>query len=234
MKRPTLFVTGTDTGVGKTHVSTALLRAARARGWRACGYKPVASGAERDDAGRLRNEDALALIEASGCDEPYEAINPYCFEPPLAPHIAAAEAGAQVDTAVLDAAADALASRHDWLLVEGAGGWRVPLNERVDFADWVASRGWGVLLVVGMRLGGISHALLSADAIRARGLRLIGWVANELPPRQDRLEQNLTSIESRIGVPLLGRMPEAARAPAQLGESLLGSVSSALLRDFGR
>ena len=205
-KLPTVFVTGTDTGVGKTHVSAALLRAARASGLRVCGYKPVASGCERDADGALRNEDALALLAASGADESYEAVNPYAFEPPLAPHIAAREAGVEVDLRVLDAAADRLAGRHDWLLVEGAGGWRVPLNDAADFSDWISARRWPVLLVVGMRLGCVSHALLTAESIRARGLHLAGWVANELPPRQDRLEENLRTIVDRIGAPLLGRI----------------------------
>ena len=218
----TVFVTGTDTGVGKTHVSAALLRAAWASGLRVCGYKPVASGCERDAGGALRNEDALALLAASGADEAYEAVNPYAFEPPLAPHIAAREAGVEVELRVLDAAADRLAGRHDWLLVEGAGGWRVPLNDAADFADWVGARGWPVLLVVGMRLGCVSHALLTAESIRARGLRLVGWVANELPPRQDRLEENIRSIAGRIGAPLLGRLA--------MGGSDAGEMFAALRR----
>ena len=218
----TVFVTGTDTGVGKTHVSAALLRAARASGLRACGYKPVASGCERDAGGQLRNEDALALLAASGADEAYEAVNPYAFETPLAPHIAAREAGVEVELRVLDAAADRLAARHDWLLVEGAGGWRVPLNDAADFADWVGARGWPVLLVVGMRLGCVSHALLTAESIRARGLRLAGWVANELPPQQDRLDENIRSIAGRIGAPLLGRLA--------MGGSDAGEVFAALRR----
>ena len=205
-KLPAVFVTGTDTGVGKTHVSAALLRAARSSGLRVCGYKPVASGCERDAEGKLRNEDALALLAASGADESYAAINPYAFEPPLAPHIAAREAGVEIDLRRLDAAADRLAERHDWLLVEGAGGWRVPLNGSADFADWVGARRWPVLLVVGMRLGCVSHALLTAESIRARGLHLAGWVANELPPLQDRLEENVESIVERIEAPLLGRI----------------------------
>lgn len=219
-KLPTVFVTGTDTGVGKTHVSAALLRAARSSGLRVCGYKPVASGCERDAGGRLRNEDALALLAASGADETYEAVNPYAFEPPLAPHIAAREAGVEVELRVLDAAADRLAARHDWLLVEGAGGWRVPLNDAADFADWVGARGWPVLLVVGMRLGCVSHALLTAESIRARGLHLAGWVANELPPRQDRLDENIRSIADRVGAPLLGRIATGGTDAGEVFASL--------------
>ena len=219
-KLPTVFVTGTDTGVGKTHVSAALLRAARSSGLRVCGYKPVASGCERDAGGALRNEDALALLAASGADETYEAVNPYAFEPPLAPHIAASEAGVEVDLRVLDAAADRLAGRHDWLLVEGAGGWRVPLNGSADFSDWVSARGWPVLLVVGMRLGCVSHALLTAESIRARGLHLVGWVANELPPRQDRLDENRQTLVERIGAPLLGRIATGGGDASEVFSSL--------------
>lgn len=216
----TLFVTGTDTGVGKTHVSGLLLAAARRRGIRACGYKPVASGCERDAAGALRNDDALALQAAAGTSEPYEAINPYAFEPPLAPHIAAALAGQRIDLAMLDRGAAALAARHDWLLVEGAGGWRVPLNEDAGFDDWVATRGWSVLLVVGMRLGCINHALLSADAIRHRGLHLAGWVANELPPAQAAVADNVRTLERRLAAPLLGRLSQGGDHVGQ-GDALL-------------
>jgi dethiobiotin synthetase len=201
----TLFVTGTDTGVGKTHVSSLLLTAARANGIRACGYKPVASGCERID-GELRNEDALALQAAAGTQEPYAAINPYAFEPPIAPHIAARQAGVTVDLAQLDQGARQLQQRHDWLLVEGAGGWLVPLNEQASFADWVAARGWPVLMVVAMRLGCINHAMLTAEAIRSRGLTLIGWVANELPPRQGALQDNLDCLQQRLGAPLLAHL----------------------------
>lgn len=224
----TLFVTGTDTGVGKTHVSAALLRAARAEGLRVCGYKPVASGCESDAAGRLRNEDALALLAASAAAEPYEAINPYAFAPPIAPHVAAREAGGVVDLARLDAGAEALAARHDWLLVEGAGGWLVPLSADAGFADWVAARGWPVLLVVGMRLGCINHALLTAEAVRARGLELVGWVANELPPLQDRLVDSLEAIAARIGAPLLGRMPAGADAASAPAAALFGALRARL------
>ncbi|MDB5973226.1 MAG: bioD [Hydrocarboniphaga sp.] len=202
----TLFVTGTDTGVGKTHVGAMLLAAARRRGIRACGFKPVASGCERDACGELRNEDALALQAAAGTAEPYDAINPYAFEPPLAPHIAARQAGRIIELGRLDQALDALQSRYDWLLVEGAGGWQVPLNDEASFADWVAARGWPVLMVVAMRLGCINHALLTADAIRHRGLHLAGWVANELPPSQPALDDNIHTLEQRLDAPLLGHL----------------------------
>jgi dethiobiotin synthetase len=223
----TLFVTGTDTGVGKTYVSAMLLAAARRQGIRACGYKPVASGCERID-GELRNEDALALQAAAGTSEPYAAINPYAFEPAIAPHIAASQAGASIDLSMLDRAADALRARHDWLLVEGAGGWQVPLNDNASFADWVAARGWPVLLVAGMRLGCINHALLTADAIRSRGLQLAGWVANELPPAQPVVDDNVRTLEQRLGAPLLARLSPAGSRIAQ-ADNLLQALIGALI-----
>ncbi|WP_428311639.1 dethiobiotin synthase [Hydrocarboniphaga sp.] len=222
----TLFITGTDTGVGKTHVSSLLLSAARAAGVRACGYKPVASGCERID-GELRNEDALALQAAAGTREPYAAINPYAFEPAIAPHIAARQAGVTIDLGRLTQGAQQLEARHDWLLVEGAGGWLVPLNEQASFADWVAAHGWPVLLVVAMRLGCINHALLSAEAIRSRGLRLIGWVANELPPAQPQVDDNVRTLEQRLDAPLLARLSCGA-AGAMAGDGLLQGLRARL------
>lgn len=194
----TLFITGTDTGVGKTYVSCALLRQARGR---ACGFKPVASGCERGPDG-LRNEDALALQAAAATTEPYAAINPYAFEPAAAPHLAARAAGVTVERSRLDAAHDALAARHAQVLVEGAGGWLVPLNEQETFADWVAARQWPVLLVVGMRLGCINHALLSAESI-ARRTRLLGWLANPLPPQMPLLAENISALQARMPAPRL-------------------------------
>lgn len=197
----TLFVTGTDTGVGKTFVSCALLRALRVQGVAACGYKPVASGCERAGEG-LRNADALALQEAAGTREPYPLINPYAFEPAIAPHLAAQAAGATVALPVLNAAHTDLAARYSLVLVEGAGGWQVPLNGDHSFADWVAQRQWPVLLVVGMRLGCINHALLSAESI-ARRAPLLGWVANALPPEMPYLQGNIAALEQRMPAPRL-------------------------------
>lgn len=217
MAADTFFVTGTDTGVGKTHASVAMIHALRARGRRPVGYKPVASGCEWTPDG-WRNEDALALQAASDTGEAYEAINPYAFEPPIAPHIAAERAGVVVDLQRLDAAADALAARHDTLIVEGAGGWMVPINADSTYADWVAARQWPVVLVVGLRLGCINHALLSAEAIRRR-TRLAGWIANCLPPLQAEWRENIEAITRSIAAPLLGCLP-AGQAPAQAAANL--------------
>ncbi|MGH8460137.1 MAG: dethiobiotin synthase [Stenotrophobium sp.] len=214
MSAQTIFVTGTDTGVGKTHISCALLRQLRAQKLKACGYKPVASGCVDTPQG-LRNDDALALQEAAATREPYEYINPYAFAPAIAPHLAARAAGVRVKTTQLDAAHAELAARYDWLVVEGAGGWLVPLNEDLTFAGWVAQRGWPVLLVVGMRLGCINHALLSAEAIMRRA-RLVGWVANVLPPQMAELGDNIETLKRRMPAPLLGVMPVGADAPLDL------------------
>lgn len=204
MSARTLFVTGTDTGIGKTLVASALLRGLRASGVRAVGYKPVASGCDRTAVG-LRNADALALQAAGTPGWDYDAINPYAFAPPIAPHLAANEAATPVDVGVLDAGHARLAADSDWVIVEGAGGWHVPLGPELDFADWVGGHGWTVLLVVGMRLGCVNHAILSARGIAAR-TRLVGWVANTLPPVQDRLQDNIACLEKRIATPLRARV----------------------------
>jgi len=206
----TVFITGTDTGVGKTRVAAALLHRIQAEGRSAAGFKPLASGAVPTPQG-LRNDDALALQAASTPGLQYAEVNPYCFEPAIAPHLAAREAGIEIDLATLDAAHRQLAQRHDWVVVEGAGGWLVPLNARSSFADWVEQQGWPVILVVAMRLGCINHALLSAEAIQRR-TRLLGWIANVLPPVQERLQDNIDTLRALVPAPLLGIVPAGAAA----------------------
>lgn len=206
----TVFLTGTDTEIGKTYVATRLLRAMKARGVRCAGYKPVAAGAEDHGAG-LRNEDALALQAASCVELPYELVNPYCFAPPIAPHIAAAQAGVEISRQRLLAAEAEISAQADWVLVEGAGGWRVPLSRDMDFADLVESAGWPVVLVVGMRLGCLNHALLTAESILRRS-PLLGWIANVLPPPQPALGDNLQTLVERMPVPLIGRFDAGAEA----------------------
>ena len=212
MSAQTLFVTGTDTGIGKTRIAVALLHGLRAAGFSAVGYKPVASGCERTPAG-LRNDDALALQKASTPGWDYDAINPIALAAPIAPHIAATEEGVAIDRGVLDAGHARLANASDWVVVEGAGGWHVPLNEHTDFAHWVSGHRWPTLLVVGMRLGCVNHALLSARAI-AGSTMLAGWIANTLPPRQPRLDDNIACLETLIAAPLRARV--ACDAPVDL------------------
>jgi len=203
---PTLFVTGTDTGVGKTRASVALIRLLRAHGVDAVGFKPVAAGCEAAPDG-WRNDDALALRAASDDCEPYAAINPVALPAAIAPHLAAHDVGTPISLAALDAAHDALRARHARVVVEGAGGWRVPLDAQHDFADWVAAHRWPVVLVVGLRLGCLNHALLSAESI-ARRAPLAGWIANRLPPAQERWQDNLATLRARLPVPCLGVLPE--------------------------
>lgn len=201
MSGQTLFVTGTDTDAGKTVVSVALLQALSAAGVPACGFKPVASGAELQGEG-LANADALALLAASAPGASLREINPLLFEPAIAPHLAAARIGQRIDPAVLDAAHAALARRFRVVLAEGAGGWLTPLNETLLLGDWVAARGWPVLLVVRLKLGCLNHALLTAEAIRARGATLAGWVANHPEGAGAERQGMLETLSARLGPPL--------------------------------
>lgn len=198
---PGVFVTGTDTGVGKTSVAYGLVAALRVRGLRVGVMKPVASGASWDD-GRWVNDDALALIEASGSALDYSLVNPYCFEPPIAPHLAAAEMGIEVEFDRLLDCARQIATNCDCLVVEGAGGWRVPLGPEGDFDEFAKRLGLPVLLVVGLRLGCLNHALLTAESIAQRGVPMAGWIANHLDPAMLRSVENLRTLESRLGPPL--------------------------------
>jgi dethiobiotin synthetase len=198
-----LFVTGTDTGIGKTRVGVALLRALRARGVRACGMKPVASGCEATVDG-LRNEDALALIAASDPAPAYPTCNPYAFAPPIAPHLAAHAVGGEIVLAPIRAAFDELRARADRVVVEGVGGWMAPLSDCLMQADLARALDLDVVLVVGLRLGCINHALLSARAIEADGCRLAGWIANRVDPSMAVADENIATLRARIRAPLLG------------------------------
>ncbi|MBU3671506.1 MAG: dethiobiotin synthase [Sinobacteraceae bacterium] len=208
------FVAGTDTEIGKTHVACALLRAARQRGHRVAAIKPIAAGAEATAAG-LRNEDALALLAASRGlpadtvfpTEEYEEVNPYCFSAPVSPHIAAAEAGVEVDLTRIRDLAEQVAAKNDWLVVEGAGGWRAPLSLTTSMAELAVALGAPVLLVVGVRLGCLNHAALTAEAIRRSGLPWLGWVANHIDPQMLRVADNLAMLERLLGSAPLGVFP---------------------------
>jgi dethiobiotin synthetase len=211
------FVTGTDTEVGKTFATCALLHVARGRGLRAVGMKPVAAGV--DAAGR--NEDVEMLAAAASFAAPRELVNPYCFAAPVAPHIAAAAEGRLIDPARIAAAARELAADADLLLVEGVGGFRVPLGDGIDSADLAVRLGLPVILVVGLRLGCLNHALLTAEAIRARGLSLAGWIANGIDPGMARPEENVAALNERLGAPLLGVLPRLAAADPGLAATYL-------------
>jgi dethiobiotin synthetase len=200
---PALFVTGTDTGVGKTRVAAALCRALAARGTRVAAMKPVASGCALTPEG-LRNEDALTLLAAMNVRARYSDVNPYAFAPAIAPHIAAREAGVDIDFSVLDRAYDRLRMQSQALIVEGAGGWLAPLGSSHVFADLAVHWQMDVVLVVGMRLGCLNHALLSVESIERRGLNLRGWVANSIDPSFERVTENISSLKNRISAPCLG------------------------------
>lgn len=208
MAKKTYFVTGTDTGVGKTMVSAAILHAARAMGKRTLAMKPIASGCERTQEG-LRNEDALMLQEAISEPLAYELINPVALEPAIAPHVAAEQAGRHITADRLVGFCRGLQIRPaDLLLVEGAGGWRVPLNDRETYAEFPRLLQMPVILVVSLKLGCINHALLSAEAIRNDGLALAGWVANRAEPEPMACEQDtLNYLVNHMGTPCLGILP---------------------------
>lgn len=201
------FIAGTDTDVGKTTIAAGLLRAAQAAGLTTVGAKPVASGCAMTADG-LRNADALALLANSTLQLPYDEINPLAFEPAIAPHIAAREAEAVLTVQRLLAPMQAVLARQaDFTLVEGAGGWRVPLDDQASLSDLAIALKLPVILVVGVRLGCINHAVLTAEAIARDGLPLAGWVANIIDPQTSRLEANLATLAERLPAPCLGRVP---------------------------
>ena len=200
----TYFVTGTDTEVGKTAVSCALLRAAAAQGLRTAAVKPVAAGCDADGY----NGDALALIQAMTEELDYAQVNPVALHEAIAPHIAAAHEGKQpVADRLAGICRGVMYGGADFVLIEGAGGWRVPLNARETLADLACQLQVDVILVVAMRLGCINHALLSAEAIERDGLRLAGWVANQPGPRMACHEENLDTLRQLLRAPLLGEVP---------------------------
>jgi dethiobiotin synthetase len=196
-------VTGTDTAVGKTVVACGLVRGLRGLGARVAVMKPVASGATRSAAG-LRNADALALMEAAETQAPYARVNPYCFEPPISPHIAAEEARIEVNIDTIKANCDALAAAGaDWVVIEGAGGWLAPINERQSMAELAMALEAPALMVVGVRLGCLNHAQLTRLGIEACGAPFAGWIASEVDPQMMRAAENLASLERRLGEPAL-------------------------------
>jgi len=202
------FITGTDTGVGKTRMAAALCATFVAAGYRVAAMKPVASGCESTPHG-LRNDDAVALLNAMNVRASYAEVNPYAFAPAIAPHIAAAEAGQTIDFELLDRCYARLALQSDVSIVEGAGGWLAPLGPGCSFADLAARWQLDVILVVGMRLGCLNHALLTVESMSRRGLRLAGWIANGIDPAFERPEANFRTLCDAITAPCLGAFPYA-------------------------
>lgn len=203
----TYFVTGTDTGVGKTLITAAFLQAAQNRGEKAYGLKPLAAGCERGPEG-MRNEDALLLQQYSNVELSYQQINPVSLAAAKAPHLAALDEGRQLSAQRLEGfCRGTLMQRADWRFIEGAGGWRVPLNARESLSALPARLQIPVILVVGMRLGCINHALLTAEAIARDGLVLAGWVANSCGPPMESLAENVQTLEALLPAPCLGEVP---------------------------
>jgi dethiobiotin synthetase len=225
-----LFVTGTDTEVGKTVVATALVRSLVQAGLRVGVMKPIAAGADPTPEG-LRNSDALALMAASNVRASYQNVNPVCLPLAASPHISAASAGIRIELAPILRNFDRLSMLSDLMVVEGAGGWYVPLNETESMADLAAALDLPVVLVVGLRLGCLNHAQLTARAIEARGLRLAGWVGNHILPHFEHAAENIATLQARLPAPLLDIVPFQSHAPesaAVLGGNAVTHIKDAL------
>jgi dethiobiotin synthetase len=216
MKKKGFFITGTDTGVGKTWATLSLMAMLQGQGLKVVGMKPVATGAVLNE-GRWVNEDALALQQAASIPLPYELVNPYVFEPPVSPHIAANQAGRTIDLTRIAEAFGELQEAADCVLVEGVGGWKVPLNRRDSVADLAAALGLPVIMVVGLRLGCLNHALLTHAAIRSSAVDFAGWIANHLVRDLPYAAENIRTLNEALGCPSLKELAyrEDLRQPSQ-------------------
>jgi dethiobiotin synthetase len=219
-----LFITGTDTGAGKTVVACALVRGFAARGERVAVMKPIASGAVRTPEG-LRSADALELLKAANVELPYVRVNLYCFEPAISPHIAADDAGIRIDIGTITQDFAALAAVSDRVVVEGAGGWLAPISATHSMADLARSLAIPVLLTVGLRLGCLNHAQLTREAIRRSGVPWAGWIACAVDPAMERAAENLATLERRLGEPALAVVPYA---PQLTGTVVLEAAAARL------
>jgi len=212
------FIAGTDTGVGKTYVTASLLAAGRAAGFAVAGMKPVASGAHAVD-GRRVSADACRLAEASGQTTEYRDLNPYCFRAPVSPHIAAKSENIGVDIGMIATISARLKKTHDLLLIEGAGGWYTPIGEQESMADVALALGCPVLLVVGLRLGCLSHARLTLEAIRASGCGYAGWIGNEIELDLAARDANLATLTRLLGSPPVAYLPHAVSGAPNLQQA---------------
>jgi dethiobiotin synthetase len=210
-----LFITGTDTGVGKTLVATALVRGLVREGRRVAVMKPIAAGAQRTAEG-LRNDDALALMQVANVKAPYSSVNPFCLQAPIAPHIAARESGVTIDIGQIRDRYAALAAQSDWVVAEGAGGWLVPINDDQTVADIASALGLPVVLVVALRLGCLNHAILTKRAIDAQGIPFAGWIASTIDPAMPRRDDNLAALQHFLKTEPVAVVPYLA----QQGETL--------------
>ncbi|WP_105199081.1 MULTISPECIES: dethiobiotin synthase [unclassified Pseudoalteromonas] len=207
------FITATDTDAGKTHVTSLLLKLAVQHKRKALGFKPIAAGAEQA-FGRLVNTDALTLIESGNTQALYEQVNPFIYEPPIAPHIAAAQQGEQITLAKLNKAYEEISALDaDILLTEGAGGWLLPINDQELLSDWVVAAKLPVILVVGMKLGCLNHALLTMASLQQQGVEVAGWIANQVDPDMAEYDANLATLKARMPVPMLAESPYTEGTP---------------------
>lgn len=222
------FITGTDTEVGKTAITLGMIQAFQNAGVKVGGMKPIAAGAIQTDVG-LRNDDAVQIMsQVGGGDDvfdAYQVVNPYVFEQPIAPHIAARKTDTVIELPVIQAAFDVLSTDHDIIVIEGAGGWKVPLSDDLDMEALAKNLGFPVVLVVGIRLGCLNHALLTADAIVTAGLSLKGWVANQIDPVMVSQSDNINTLKQRIDAPFLGSVPYLPDVSAQTVAEYLDVVS---------
>ncbi len=214
------FITGTDTGVGKTLISAAMLNALGRLGLQAVGMKPVAAGTLVRD-GQIWNEDVALLAEQSSLAVDPKLTTSYLLNEPCAPHVAARLEDVTIAPAALGQAYQQVAAQAEAVVVEGVGGFRVPLTDDFDTADFAVELGLDVILVVGLRLGCLNHALLTAEAIAARGLRLTGWIANQIDPEMPHQADNVQALQQRLSAPLLGVVPwMSVAAPARAADAI--------------
>jgi dethiobiotin synthetase len=221
------FVTGTDTGVGKTWMTAALVHALAARGLRVAGMKPLACGGHATSDG-WRHADAELLMRYASVALPYATVNPVLLREPIAPHIAARQAGLRLSAAALLETCSTLEKKLDYLLIEGVGGWEVPLNDDETTADFARLLGLPVILVAGIRLGCLNHALLTCEAIVRRELPFGGWIANIIDPQTLKIPENIAALEARLPAPRLGTVPHLPRFDAARITTLLNVERLAL------
>ncbi|MGS0535784.1 dethiobiotin synthase [Pseudoalteromonas sp. SaAl2] len=220
------FITGTDTDAGKTHVTSLLLKLLAQHKKNAIGFKPLAAGCEMA-FDQLVNADALMLMESATVSAKYDVINPFAFAPPIAPHIAAEQVGVTITLDKLSSAYTTLKQQGaEYLLTEGAGGWALPINDTHYLYDWVKAEQLPVILVVGMKLGCLNHALLTAAHMQSLGINCVGWVANQVDPTMDQYQANLDSLKARLPFPILAICPYSEQTPKlQIYKTLLNTLS---------
>lgn len=214
------FITGTDTDVGKTTVALGLMAAFKKNGLSVAAFKPVSAGCVKTQTG-LRNEDAVQLMQQASVKFPYEIVNPYAFEPAIAPHIAAAEKNLEMELDTIVQAYQKIATEVDVVIVEGAGGWLVPLNETQTMADVASALQLDIIQVIGLKLGCLNHSLLTAESISTHGLTQIGWITNQCASDMPYQKNNILSLQQRLSGELLGDIPNISQiSPSDVAQHL--------------